>query len=65
MSWGWRLLPGNSDRMRDDGLKLHQGRCRLDIRRHLFSEGVVMHWHRLPREVGESPFLEVFESCGH
>ena len=37
-----------------------QGRLRLDIRKHFFSEGVV--GHRLPREVVESPSLEVFRN---
>lgn len=32
----------------------------MDIRKNFFTEGVVMHWHRLPREVGESPSLEMF-----
>jgi len=50
---------------RDNGHNLKHRSFPLNIRKHIFTVRVTKHWHRLPKEVMESPSLKTFKNHLH
>ena len=58
----WLFTWVHSDRTKGNSFKLRQGRFRLDIRRKFLTQGMVMHWTRLPKEVVDAPSVDAFKN---
>jgi len=44
-------------------MKLHQGKFKLDVRKKFFTERMISHWNRLPRQVVMEPSQSEFKEC--
>ena len=56
------FLHGRAAIGQGNGIKLKEGRFKLDIRKKFFTTRVVRPWHRLPREAVAPPLLAVFKA---
>lgn len=59
-----RVFPAvPSDRIRQNWDKLKHRMFCLTIRKRFFTLRVIKHWNRMPRELVESPSLEILNIC--
>jgi len=52
-----------SDTTRGNGHKMKRKKLHLNMRKNFFTLRVTEYLHRLPRDLMESPSLEIFKTC--
>ena len=58
----WLFTRVDRDRTRKNDFQLTQRRFSLNIRRKFFTQRVMTHWNRLPKEAVDAPSLEAFKA---
>ena len=56
------MRPDSGSRTRGNGHQLKHRKFCTNVRKNFFTVRVMKHWSRLPREVVESPSLEMFKT---
>jgi len=59
--WGQTLFSGAQQQDKGQWDKQKYRKFRLNMRKNFFTLRVKKHWNRLPREVVDSPSLEIFK----
>ena len=57
------VVPSNRTRRNGHKLKHRKYQLNMHISQHFFTVRVTEHWNWLPREVVESPSLEILKTC--